>query len=390
MNIDELVRGARPDTSAGWAESNGGRRVLDEVIASGPVGSSSGRTGWNRSKGFAFGFPPRVGSAARRPALRWSLMGTGLLGAAAAVALVAPAIVSAPTDGRPGAGALPASPASPQNARDILLAAATKAEQAPAETGKYWHVKTLNVFGPLRVGTEPDGYWVLKQSVEESWDARDAKDASWTGRRDIGVRPRAEADENAWRAAGSPTKWTLDSDGANVVLSTQPSAGELSKDTESPRYLEDIGQLSLEQVRHLPDDQKALRDWVTSQIHKQMGYAPGSANSDQLLFGFLSRMLLDTPAEPKVRAAAFRILADIPAVESLGIVKDDSGRSGQGVEFSNGVETERLVIDAATHMLLADEISSRPKGMEMPAKESSTLVLTAEWSDAAPQVPSLP
>jgi hypothetical protein len=40
--------------------------------------------------------------------------------------------------------------------------------------------------------------------------------------------------------------------------------------------------------------------------------------------------------------------------------------------------------------LLADEISSRPKGMEMPAKESSTLVLTAEWSDAAPQVPSLP
>ena len=383
MNIDELVRGARPDTSAGWAQSNGGRRVLDEVIASAPVGSTSGRTAWNRS-------------LARKPALRWSLMGTGLLGAAAAVALVAPAIVSAPTDGRPGAGALPATTestpgaATTVTARDILLAAATKAEQAPAETGKYWHVKTLNVFGPYRVGTESDTYWVLRQSVEESWDASDAKDASWTGRRDIGARPRAEADENAWRAAGSPTKWTLDSDGAKVVLSTQPSAGELSKDTESPRYLEDIGQLSLEQVRHLPEDQKALRDWVTSQIHKQMGYAPGSADGDQLLFGFLSRMLLDTPAEPKVRAAAFRILADIPAVKSLGTVKDDSGRSGQGVEFSNGVKTERLVIDAATHLLLADEISSRPRGMEMPAKESSTLVLTAEWSDAAPQVPSLP
>jgi hypothetical protein len=379
MNIDEMVRGARPD-SAGWARSIGGRRVLDEVITTAPAGSTSGRTAWERS-------------VARRPALRWSLVGTGLVGAAAAVALVTSAIVATPTDAPQTAGGLPgntAGDATTVAARDILLAAATTAEKAPAETGKYWHVKTLNVSGPVRVGTAPNVYSVVKRSVEESWDASNPTDASWTGHRDIGVRPQHEADEKAWRAAGSPTKWTLDSDGSKLVLSTQPGRGELSKDSQSPRYLEDIGQLSLEQIRQLPEAQKALRDWVTSRIQTQMGFAPGSAEGNRLLFGFLSRMLLDTPAAPKVRASAFRILADIPGVRGLGTVKDDSGRSGQGVEFADGVTTERLIIDAATHLLLAEKTSSKPRGAAAPVKESSTQVLTAEWSDAAPQVPSLP
>jgi hypothetical protein len=121
-----------------------------------------------------------------------------------------------------------------------------------------------------------------------------------------------------------------------------------------------------------------------------MGFAPGSADSDRLTFSLLGRMLLDTPAEPKVRAAAFRILADLPGVRGLGTVRDDSGRSGQGVEFTDGTYTERLIIDTATHLILANKVSSGPKGTATPAKEGNTLVLTAEWSDAAPQVPSVP
>jgi len=382
MNIDELVRGARPDH--GWARSDGGRRVLDEVIAAARADSTPGGTAWDRP-------------ATRRPALRWSLVGTGLVGAAAAVALVVPAIVAdpqAPTEGPPPAGALPGTTTggtTTVTAHDILLAAATRAEQAPAATGRYWHVKTLNVFGAVRVGTDPDAYWLVRRSVEESWDAGAEKEPSWDGRREIGVRPRAEADEKAWKTAGSPTKWTLDADGGkDLVLSTRPGAGELSKDTRPPRYLEDVGQLSLEQVRQLPEDQKALRDWVTSRIQQRMGFAPGSADSERLTFSLLGRMLLDTPAAPKVRASAFRILADLPGVRGLGAVRDESGRSGQGVEFANGVHTERLIIDTATHLILADKVSSGPKGTKTPSKESSTLVLTAEWSDAAPQVPSVP
>ncbi|MGW4500845.1 CU044_5270 family protein [Micromonospora sp. NPDC004336] len=386
MNIDELVRRGRPD-STGWARSEAGRRALDGVVTAASAGE-----------------PAEVGPArASRPALRWSFLATGLAGAAAA-GVLAVSIVAAPQDaGRdvpPVAGAQPgathsAGAGTTLTARDILLAAAGRAEQAPAETGRYWHVKTVDVYGPTRVGTGADAYSLLRSSVNESWDAREPRDASWTGFRDLGARPRAAEDERAWRAAGSPTTWRLDVDGpSKLVLSTRPGKGDLSRDPEPPRYLEDLGELTLEQVRQLPAEPGALRGWVTDRIRadKDMGNpAPGSALSDRLLFGFLSRLLLDTPAPPKVRAAAFRVLADIPGVRGLGTVQDERGRSGQGVEFRSGAETEWLIVDTATHRLLASRIVSTPKGA--PAyggKESSTLVLTAEWSDAAPRVPALP
>ncbi|MBQ0905442.1 CU044_5270 family protein [Micromonospora sp. U21] len=386
MNIDELVRQGRPD-SAGWARSDVGRRVLDGVVAAASAGDSSGHRVVGRS-------------TASRPVLRWSFLGTGLVGAAAA-GVLAVTMLSAPPGGQTGtpplAGGQPGAADSaiggvtPVTARDILLAAATRAEQAPAESGKYWHVKTLDVFGPQRVGTDSDGYWMLRRSVNESWDASDPRETSWTGRRELGIRPYSAADEQAWRAAGSPTEWTLDTDSPNkLVLSTRPGEGTLTRDTEAPRYLEDLGQLSLEQVRQLPDEQGALRVWVTSRIQKEMGVAAGSTASNQLLFGFLSRMLLDTPAPPKVRAAAFRILADIPGVRSLGTVKDESGRSGQGVEHSDNSTTVRLIVDPSTHRLLGTKTSSTPKHATAPAKESGTVVLTAEWSDAAQQLPTLP
>jgi hypothetical protein len=292
----------------------------------------------------------------------------------------------------------------PVAARDILLAAATRAEQAPAETGKYWHVKTLDVYGPQRFGTGGDAYWMLHRTVNESWDASSPTEDSWTGRRELGMRPATAADEQAWRAAGAPTEWTLDTGGpGKLVLSTQPGEGTLRRDimascracpttAAAPRYLEDLGPLSLEQVRQLPDERGALRAWVSSRIQTEMGYAAGSTMNDQLLFGFLSRMLLDTPAPPKVRAAAFRILADIPGVRSLGTVEDESGRSGQGVEFRfhDAITTERLIVDPSTHRLLGKKTSSTPKGSKVPGKQSSTVVLTAQWSDAAPQPPTLP
>lgn len=387
MNTEELVRRGRPD-SAGWARSGAGQRVLDGLVAAAPAGDSSARCAAGRS-------------TASRPVLRWSFLGTGLIGAAAA-GVLAVSVISAPpggqtgsppvAGGQPGAADSAIGGATPMTARDILLAAATRAEQAPTETGKYWHVKTLDVRGPQRVGADADGYWMLWRSVNESWDASDPREASWTGLRELGVRPYSAADEQAWRAAGSPTEWTLDTDGPNkLILSTRSGEGTLTRDPEAPRYLEDLGQLSLEQVRQLPDEQGALRAWVTDRIQKKMGAVAGSTASNQLLFGFLSRMLLDTPAPPKVRAAAFRILADIPGVRSLGTAKDESGRSGQGVEYRDNSTTVRLIVDPSTHRLLGTKYSSTSKrATGAPVKESSTVVLIAEWSDAAPQVPTLP
>ena len=37
MDIDELVRAARPRTAPGWARSEAGQRVLDGVVAAPPA-----------------------------------------------------------------------------------------------------------------------------------------------------------------------------------------------------------------------------------------------------------------------------------------------------------------------------------------------------------------
>ncbi|MEU4378925.1 CU044_5270 family protein [Micromonospora echinofusca] len=384
MDIDDVVRRGRPD-STGWARSDAGRRALDGVVTAASAGEPTGRTA----------------ARASRPALRWSLLGTGLAGVAAA-GVLAVSVVAAPQAARteipPSAGGHPGAVDSggtvSLTARDILLAAANRAERAPAETGRYWHVETLDVHGPVPVGTGADRYSLLRSRINASWDAGDPRVASWYGHRELGSRPRGAEDERAWRAAGSPTEWTLAVDGpTKLVLSTRPGEGRLDREPGAPRYLEDLGRLTLKQVRQLPDEPGALRAWVTERIRtgRDAGYPAGSAESDSLLFGHLSRLLLDTPAPPKVRAAAFRILADIPGVRSLGVVQDVRGRSGQGVEFRSGPRTERLIVDTSTHRLLASTVVSIPKGAAAPGdKERSTLVLTADWSDAAPQAPALP
>jgi hypothetical protein len=376
---------ARPPTRLapdGWAGSAAGRRVLERVVRTAPTANPDRRTkiGW-------------------RPVLRWSFLRTGLVGAAAAAVLAVSAILT-PLGERTGTppGAADGGTET-ATARDILLAAATQAERAPATTGKYWHVKTLDVYGPERVGG-PNGYEVLRRSVNESWDASDPREASWTGYRELGVRLRSDGDERAWRAAGSPTEWTLVVDGANTVtLSMKPRAGELTKDKdgEKPHYMGDLWRLSLEQVRAMPDEPDALRAWATSRLQTivteqaaEMGTAIDSTVMDHMVFSTFSRLLVDTPASPRVRATAFRVLADIDGVRGLGTVQDESGRPGQGVEISDGTTTVRLIVDASTHTLLGTKTISTPAGATLPVAESGAVLLAAEWSDAAPQVPTLP
>ncbi|GAA3241958.1 hypothetical protein GCM10020216_068250 [Nonomuraea helvata] len=65
------------------------------------------------------------------------------------------------------------------------------------------------------------------------------------------------------------------------------------------------------------------------------------------------------PVSPQVRAASYRILADLPGVRSLGELTDPLGRKGQAFtrtgEGSEGVATSRIVIDPVSGLPLAKE-----------------------------------
>ena len=83
-------------------------------------------------------------------------------------------------------------------------------------------------------------------------------DKSWEGLRVLGFRPRSEADQQAWRKAGSPTQWniTTDSVAGSQRLTMEPGKGELHPINAATSYLPDLGGFDLAQVQQLPTDRQ--------------------------------------------------------------------------------------------------------------------------------------
>jgi hypothetical protein len=83
------------------------------------------------------------------------------------------------------------------------------------------------------------------------------------------------------------------------------------------------------------------------------------------------------PAPPKVRAAAFRALASLPGVRSLGPVK-----GGQGLLLPDPDGKNMLVVDPATSQvrgLSSDVIDGRKVS-------GSSAITAAEWTNLLPKV----
>jgi hypothetical protein len=119
----------------------------------------------------------------------------------------------------------------------------------------------------------------------------------------------------------------------------------------------------------------------------------------------LSDLLVDFPVPPRVRAAAFRALADMPNVTSIGPMRDELGRAGVGIEIGTpGVDaiavlgdgspvvapagelTRTLIIDPDTSLVLADETSIGKRSDPF----SDTLILGVGWTNQKPHKPALP
>lgn len=114
----------------------------------------------------------------------------------------------------------------------------------------------------------------------------------------------------------------------------------------------------------------ALNGWIAGSIkHSKAGQVPaGSGNT--YVPGSLVPLLYELPAPPKVRAAAFRLLASLRGVRS-------SGAAGVFIP-GNGV---KLVIDPATSVVRTVRITT--------SKVNKTLnitVVTAAWTNRPPKV----
>jgi hypothetical protein len=220
---------------------------------------------------------------------------------------------------------------------NVLLAAASSAEKAPA--GRYWHTETVlgKTYG---VGASAaNGYEVDARQRSVTWIGQDGKGTVWNA--DELAHPVTAEDLAKWRRAGSPRLVEAPGDdvvGTPVRLEVGPQASPRTGPAQPAD--DDYFGLTAGQIAKLPTDATALKNTVLNLKGNWRAITPRSAPQDQpmrnlrgaertrALSEVASTLLSKAPAPPRVRAAAFRMLATLPGVKVGGTATDPMGRTG--------------------------------------------------------------
>ncbi|NUP75945.1 MAG: CU044_5270 family protein, partial [Nonomuraea sp.] len=315
---------------------------------------------------------------------RWTALGVGLLGAAAAVTLVVTSETSAGAPGTPSAAQAPSvEPIKKLSAQQVLLAAATSAAKTPAD-GAYWVRSSLT--GKQRV--EPGGKYTLEMTtLVEAWVSQVPGKPTWFINQNLGIKPATPQDEEAWRAAGSPHSWTYPGTTVttrgksfktpSVTLQSKPGepvTTRLDGDKSDSSVGKPMTRAALSELPTTPD---GLRDYLKTVIAKQWGAEPVDVNAELYQAGV--HIIMDLPAPPDVRAAAFRMLASLPGVKAEGEVTDPLGRTGQAVSLPHSEGEGRLIMNTAT---------GEPLAFVTTVKEDRVFVAIkkARWTDDKPDL----
>ncbi|MGP4103324.1 hypothetical protein [Nonomuraea sp. KM90] len=109
----------------------------------------------------------------------------------------------------------------------------------------------------------------------------------------------------------------------------------------------------------------------------------GYRATEESLFTQATSLLSQLPTTPKVRAALYRVLANLSSVKNIGTIKDPLGRIGTGIELS-GCGERQIIIDETSGRLLAVQEHSPGCIGELT---SWTAVTASGWTDAGPALP---
>ncbi|MFC4008402.1 hypothetical protein ACFOY2_14315 [Nonomuraea purpurea] len=315
--------------------------------------------------------------AKRTRAVMGAIAGTALASAAVVVVLgtggVDPAgtpsrttpIASAPHSGD---GSRPSHSPRPRSldARSVLLAAAETAAREPATSGSYWYTRE-RTYQPVhylpRIGKKAEKpkrekipFSATVASTQDSWHA---SDKGLPSRTVTGQNPKvtfaSPEDEAKWKQLGSPALAQEKTNDYNMELhfligTHRFTVQQLIKLPTRKDSLE-------KQLRRLFDEESPS-DWWPAKP-EFTGYVWSTAQN-----------LLAGPISPGTRSALYRLLAEQPAIKSLGEVTDSLGRTGVALALDtsgngDGDGESRLIVDDDAAELLSYEFRSR--GQSAPA-----------------------
>jgi hypothetical protein len=262
--------------------------------------------------------------------------------------------------------------ARPTSARGILLAAATKSA-AQQDTGRYWRVDLRSrnsdeTTTPAHLAHDHQPpLWPVSVTCRATiWGARSSAEPSWLTYTQT-IHPLTAAGDKALKGGAGAVK------GANLCMvgalgvTGVPSGGVTRVPLDSMRSFSLTSSLSkpvtMADIRHLPADPARLKVVLDRWA---------DPTTDLVTFDQVETLLIEMPVTSKVRAALYRILADLPLVRSKGSVTDPLGRHGIGLEVpaQGATNDTEIIIDPHTGKILA--------GL---GKGGYTAVLGQGWTD---------
>ncbi|WP_168221084.1 CU044_5270 family protein [Actinomadura sp. WMMA1423] len=328
----------------------------------------------------------------RRPRIRKPLV----LGLTAGVAAAGVAAVMVVSPARSPDGQKQAGP----SARNLLLAAAHESENAAQTDGRYWHVRSESMgVGEMSV-TEHDTdsapmFRYQEICTSQRWVARSPRQPSWWIVDRQSRRWVSPSDEALWRRQGSPDIPPGCRRGGYMDQVTgaerTPYAQRLDRGSDDePAPFPKVGTktVSVEDILRLPSDPGRLKE-VLYGWQDAFVASGGEEARQSALFDQASTLLLDLPTPPKVRAALYRLLADLPTARTSDRVRDPLGRAGWGVEMNScdGHEGTRnqIILDERTGRLLATQTFQGCRDHRL--RLAYTAVTKSGWSGELPRLP---
>ncbi|MCB5163402.1 CU044_5270 family protein [Streptomyces bambusae] len=211
------------------------------------------------------------------------------------------------------------------------------------------------------------------RGVSEEVAGMPTADAPWWRVRSLGVmsRPRMPGQEGALPAVPRPMERTSWTSRTRQMWTEGPGAPwEFTNrnSTEQISWLVGSVGLTWDDLKTLPTDPQALRTRLLG----------GEATLSDGFFGGSGQLLAQAPVPPQVRAAFFRILADLPDIRLVGEVRDAVGRTGTAVEVHSDIRRFRLVIEPATGRLLESSIH------ELGGPDDGRLAVRSTYLESGP------
>ncbi|MFJ2394646.1 CU044_5270 family protein [Streptomyces sp. NPDC087843] len=396
-DVMQVLAGARPDEldPARLADSPRQREDLDRILA----GVAEGGASRSRVPG-----PVRL-----RGRIRPLSAATALAAVAASVVVVSTVDQrepSGPPDAHPQsstatAGSSASAPDLHVDGRLELLSAARKAETS-ATGGTYWQTTTRSE--NVEVAGEKGGFFAVRTTSTEQWSVgvRAGAQSLMVSGLDSVTEPLTRADEARWRAAGSPHTVRFEvenSVGTNTLGLTMGTRPPMVMRTNLDDRIYALGprNVSYQDLGELPSKSGELLHYL-ERLHAADSGAETAGRTAWILRQTAD--LITMPVKPAVRAAAYRVMADLPGVRLRGRVSDPLGREGVGVVFPGtdrtplGITEQRLVVDPATGAMLSEQqvlVEPSARAREAGLKAGATLNYQAttrmSWGEHQIKVP---